>query len=198
MNCLDEYLRLRHKAEVLPDQGGYDRANGEMNPEIWRRFVELLSEEDAKMVWEPFANPDGRTFQDFSDAGIDLFATSMIKGHEDIVVLDAVNASLGVVFDGVLFHPPYFGSRRFSDDPRDISLIEDEDEWRVAMETAVETVIEHLSEDGVVCAVGRSYRHGGKHIKLDKMFVSAFGRWLLPTEVWMSEPDIVTIFRRKK
>jgi hypothetical protein len=195
MSKLDAYRKLRHEAVKLPDRGGYELAKGEMNPIIVERFAELLVEEDARTAWEPFANPDGRTFSVFGELRIKLTAASLSADHPDIVVADSLADEPSGDFDGVLFHPPYFGSSPFTSDPRDMSRAEDEDEWLVMMESAADIAVEHLTPCGIICAVGRRYRHGGKEVRLDEWMVSAFCPPMAPAQVWLSEPDVAVIMR---
>jgi hypothetical protein len=191
-----KYRELRHNAEVLPDNGGYDLSSGEMNPAIYQRFSELLADEEVVSAWETFANPDGRTFKCFKEAGINLFATSLKSDSPAVTEVDATSYIPQFVYEGVLFHPPYFGTKPFTNDPREMSLITDEDEWRDALQSAVDIVKGRLVSKGIVCAVGRRYRHGGKEIRLDEWLVSAFE--MIPTEVWISEPDVAIILRFKQ
>lgn len=195
---IDKYRDLRHKAEILPDNGNYDLSLGEMNPAICQRFSELLADEEATSAWEPFANPDGRTFKYFREAGISLFATSLKSDNPAITEVDATFYRPQFNYQGVLFHPPYFGSKPFTNDPRDMSHISDDENWKMRLQSAVDIVLARLVSEGVVCAVGRRYRHGGKEIRLDEWLVSAFGDAMEPTEVWMSEPDVAIILRLKK
>jgi len=195
VTAVEKYKELRHVAERLPDAGGYDLSAGEMNPEICRRFVALLWDAGATRAWEPFANPDGRTFPAFREAGVELAAASLSSGHPDIEELDATTEEPRGEFGGVLFHPPYFGSKPFCADPRDISWVCDKDEWLVMMESAADIAVKHMVPDGVACAVGRRYRHGGEEIRLDEWLVMAFCGPMEPVEVWFSEPDVAIIMR---
>jgi hypothetical protein len=195
MSVLGLFRELRHKAEILADNGGYDLAEAEMNPAIYARFAEFLADEEGRTVFEPFANPDGRTFSVFRNAGIKVTAYSLTAEHPDILIADATEEEPDGDFDGVLFHPPYFGSKPLSMDRRDLSRYDDEDEWLTQMESAVDVAVEHLNPEGVVCAVGRRYRHNGKEIKLDEWLVQAFYGALVPVEVWLSEPDVAIILR---
>lgn len=195
MTAVESYKELRHGAERIPDAGGYDLSAGEMNPEIWRRFASLLAREGAERAWEPFANPDGRTFEAFREVGVELVAASLASEHPDIEECDSTTEEPRGDFGGVLFHPPYFGSKPFTLDPRDMSQTRDEDEWLVMMESAADIAVEHMAPGGVVCAVGRRYRHGGREIRLDEWLVMAFCGPLWPACVWSSEPDVAIIMR---
>jgi hypothetical protein len=199
---IHEYLELRRDAVRLPDNGGYSLDQGEMNPEIYKRFLEIAPGE----IWEPFANPDGRSFAYFDDPDRLLASTLISEGveaHPDIMDIDATSEPPASSFDGIVFHPPYFGSRMFSSDPRDISGIDDEDEWRQNIENAADIAVESLSKEGIICVVGRRYRHGGKEIRLDEWLVESFcgdglgGTPMQPVEVWFSVPDVAIILRRR-
>lgn len=194
-SVLDNYRELRHSAAALADEGGYDLAAGEMNPEIARCFAAMMAGDGLVAAWEPFANPDGRTIQVFRDAGVELTSATLVSGHPDVLEADSSTEEPRGEFDGVLFHPPYFGSKPFTTDPRDMSQTRDEDEWLVMMESAADMAVEHLLPGGLVCAVGRRYRHGGKEIRLDEWLVMAFCGPLVPVEVWTSEPDVAIVMR---
>ena len=200
---LNKYRELRHKCEVVADNGGYNLANGEMNPAIVDRFVEFLSDHEAKVTWEPFANPDGRTFPPFKEAGIRLIAFSLTSGHPDIVVMDstiygpAEYDPTAWAVDGVLFHPPYFGSAPLSEEEGELSLVDSEEKWKEKLQTAADVAMHYCSDDAHICAVGRRYRHGGKEIKLDEWLVAVFSDMEV-VEVWESQPDIAIILRFKK
>jgi hypothetical protein len=194
IESLNRYRELRHRAEVLSDVGDYNLASAEMNPVIATRFAELLSDEAAKFVWEPFANPDGRTFPVFAEIGVKHIAHSLSEGHPDIIYADSSIDGPECEVDGVLFHPPYFGSKPLSDDERDLSAAADEDEWLVLMESAAEIAMESLTPEGAVCAIGRRYRYDGKEIRLDEWLIMAFNG-LTPVEVWSSEPDVAIVLR---
>jgi len=194
VTTLGKYRELRHGAVVLPDNGGYNLAAGEMNPMIVMKFADKLTSHGAQAVFEPFANPNGKSVSLFEEVGIYLWGHSLESDHPRIGEADSTIDEPVGEFEGVLFHPPYFGSQPFTNDPRDLSRMRDVDEWLVAMESAAEIAVEHLVQDGVVCAVGRRYRHGGKEIRLDEWIVTAFSG-LTPIEVWMSEPDVAIILR---
>lgn len=193
---LNVYRELRRNSRKVDDEGGYVLGQGEMNPMIWKWFGRLLCR--GQRVWEPFANPDGRSFKQADELGLELVSTSLVGGHPRIMVGDSTADDPDGMFDGVLFHPPYFGTRKFTDDPRDLSNAMGELDWKVGIECVVETIFEKLNSEGVVCAVGRRYRHGGKEIKMDEWLVKRFGRKMICIDVWSSEPDVVIIFRLKE
>lgn len=190
------YRELRRGARKVIDEGGYDLSLGEMNPMIWRWFGMKLR--PRQRVWEPFANPDGRNFQMADELMLDLVSTSLVEGHPRIAVGDSTIDEPEGMFDGVLFHPPYFGTRPFTDDPRDLSNTLSELDWKVGVECVIDVIFEKLNPGGMVCAVGRRYRHGGKEIKMDEWLIHRFGRRMSCIDVWLSQPDVVMIFRLKE
>lgn len=194
---ISDYRNLRHNAITIEEVDGYDLSKGEMNPGIAMQFAEICADAGFDTVWEPFANPDGRTFDIFYEVNLCLTATSLMAEHDEIQILDCTVDSPGWEFDGILFHPPYFGSAPFSDDIRDLSNMEEEEEWLVMMESSAEVAMEHLHERGIICAVGRRYRHGGKEIKMDEWLIHAFDG-MEPFEVWISNPDVAILMRKKK
>lgn len=195
MARLSVYRELRRAARKVVDEGGYDLSSGEMNPMILRWFGLKLS--PRSRVWEPFANPDGRSFKIADELKLKLLSSSLVEGHPDIIIGDSTLESPEGMFDGVLFHPPYFGTRPFTEDDKDLSNAKSEIDWKIEVETAVNTVFSKLNPGGLVCAVGRRYRHGGKEIRMDECFVEMFGRTMSCIDVWLSEPDIVLIFRKE-
>ena len=193
---LNKYRELRHRADIIVDNGGFILRHGEMNPHIVNRFIDRLERQDAKDVWEPFANPDGRTFAAFEEAEISLVATSLMQGHLKITEMDATRRAPDGNFDGILFHPPYFGSSRFTTEERDLSNM-DRDDWMDGMNRTANFASKRLRKGGLVCVVGRRYRYGGEEMRLDEWMIEAFSG-MDPEEVWRSEPDIVIILRNKK
>lgn len=196
-----EYMKLRREAKKLGDSGDYILSNGEMNPEIYRQFSLLLEEKNAKRVWEQFANPNGRAFHFFPE--MEVIATNIQPIHSDVIKMNTLEECPDGTFEGIIFHPPYFGSKAFTDDEKELSQINDLDEWLFQISNAADMAIECLSEDGLVCIIGRQYRCNGKMIKLEELLIESFcgnglgGRPMELVEVWLSEPDIVIILKRR-
>lgn len=196
--ALDRYRELRHdpKMCLLPEKDfPYNLSQGEMNPFISGGFFADLN--NGARIWEPFANPDGRTFEAAAAFGHELVANSIIPGHPNLVVADSTKKEPEGLFDAVLFHPPYYGTRPFTSEERDLSNANNHD-YRRRIESAADISMLHLKNDGLVCTVGRRYRHGGQEVRLDEWLVGAFGKRMVPVVVWTSEPDIVIIFEFDK
>ena len=197
MTELDRYRAKRRKAVAIPDKGGYDINSGQMNPEIYRKFAGLIAGTRLRNVYEPFAGPDGSSFQHFDAVGVSLYAHSLVCNHPRLVEADSTTTipDYDYLFSGVMFHPPYFGSALLSDDDREISLISDEDEWVLEIEGVAAICMDIMLRDGFVCAVGRRYRHGGKEIKLDEWLATKIFHGMKVHEVWTSIPDIAIIMK---
>jgi hypothetical protein len=197
---IHQYQNLRRDAKRLEDFGDYKIDLGQMNPEIYRHFSLLLESRGAKRVWEQFANPHGRAFHYFPE--MEVIATNIEPVHSGVVKMNTIEMCPDGEFQGIIFHPPYFGTKPFTDNINELSLENDFDEWCEKISMAADMAVECLSDDGLVCAVGRRYRFNGKEIRLDELLVEAFcgnglgGRPMEPQEVWFSEPDIVIIFKR--
>lgn len=195
MKVLWHYKELRHNAVELPKPAERLFPPTRMNPEIYRRFFDLVASDGGSIVWEPFSLPTGSGFQHAKAADITLISHSLESRHEKVFAADStVQGPCCTPVDGMLFHPPYFGSATQSEDPRDLSYLTSADYWLSAMESAAEIGMENLTDGGLVCAVGSRYRHDGEEVRLDEWLRLAFcGMALL--EVWRSEPDVAMILR---
>ena len=117
---------------------------------------------------------------------------------EAFKVRDSTREGPGEPVGGVLFHPPYFGAARQSGSDAEISAIESLDEYEKALRKTVGFVRMCLVRGGLVCAVGRDYRHRESRIRLDMLYLEMFremGASLV--QVWVSEPDVVLLFRKE-
>ncbi len=181
--------------DVLPDDGGYDLSSGEMNPAIYERFACDLEAAGFKTAWEPFSMAKSNGYPYFRRYGIKLIAYSM-KWGEHVIVMDSTVFGPGEVVGGVIFHPPYYGSALLSDDPRDLSAIRDLDTYEKAVGRAAELARQWISRDGLVAAVSRVYRYGGRQIRLDRLMRRLFDKDMMLQATWISTPDVVQVFRR--
>lgn len=192
------YREKRHGAESLA--GCQERLfpPTRMNPEIYRQFFRMVTAHGGQIVWEPFSLPMGCGVEHAEDAGVTLIAHSLESRHKEVFVADSTERGPYLTpVDGVIFHPPYFGSSPQSQDDRDLSHIDDEDRWLVAMESAAEIALENLVDGGFVCAVGSRYRCNGSEVKLDEWLFLAFHTLEL-LEVWKSEPDVAMVLRAEQ
>lgn len=197
---IDKYIQLKSSAVVVPDTGNYKIDAGEMNPFIVERFFSLLGKKPV--VWEPFA---GTSFDGSSnismahnianDTGVRLISYGLCPQDDRIEVCDSVLQGPMVTIDGMLFHPPYFGSSEMSEHEDDLSSIDNEAEYKDKLGKVIDNGIDRMAENSLVCAVGRDYRHKGKRIRLDLWYLELFEKkGFTLRNVWISSPDIVLLF----
>jgi hypothetical protein len=195
---VDKYVRLKMKGMVMRDQGGYDLKRGEMNPSVFEEFVGLVLERGVSpAIWEPFAGHTGHNrnlaFVDEVD-GLELIQFD-IEPHECRVrKADSTMEGPGRFVGGVFFHPPYYGSSPLSREAGEMSVLCDEVEYRAVLTKAAGLARMSLEPNGLVCAVGRDYRHDGKRIRMDVWMVEIFDAMgMRMVDVWQSEPDVAVI-----
>jgi hypothetical protein len=202
-NNLREYARLRSNMRILPDKGDYCLNDGEMNPEILRAFAlkvkEVLS---PSPLWEPFSGNMGsgsRTKLVMAQYGLSVLCYGLDHADSDIEIVDSTTHSPRVGnIGGAIFHPPYFGSRWFTNRAEDLSCIENYDTYQEKLASVVCRIRNATVSGMLVCAVGRRYRYLGEEISLDLMYLSLFEGGFVLEDVWSSIPDIVLIFRRQE
>jgi hypothetical protein len=196
------YTTLRHRAMVLRDIGGYDLGRAEMNPVIFEEFIEAAMDAQLPPVmWEPFAGHTGRSrTQNFAtDAGVKLISYDLEPSDERVKKADSTEVGPGEEVGGVIFHPPYFGSVEQSDQDGELSWSLDFDAYSKSLKKTVDFATVNLVDNGLVCAVGRDYRHAGDLVSLARLYMDLFGDMNVHLiEVWLSEPDVVLIFRKTK
>jgi len=201
-----DYISMLVCAPVIFDSIDYNLAAGEMNPEIFSRYVDMAKIASANpVIWEPFAgtscqgsNPRG-VIQDIAERkGVRLISYGLAPKDSRITHADSVRIGPKATLDGALFHPPYFGSGLMSADMSDLSRTGDFSDYRMVVDIVAWRIAEAMNKNGSVCAVGRDYRHNGERVRLDLMYLEIFGRAGFElNEVWQSPPDIVLIFGRK-
>jgi len=186
---------------LLRDVGGYDIAKAESNPVIFEEFVGDVLENDnlPAVIWEPFAGHTGRSKnQDFAASiGLKLLSFDLAPSDERVVKADSTVTGPGEAIGGVFFHPPYFGTAPLSSDERDLSLIEGWKDYIEALRKTVQIASLFTVDGGLVCAVGRDYRHRGDRIRLDLEYIRLFEKdWFKIHTVMGSEPDVAMIFKK--
>jgi len=198
---LDAYCKLKKTAHVVPCDNNYNRYRGEMNPEIARTFFQILDGSFTfPVVWEPFAGSSERSLaQDYARAEkVELISYDLAPKDSRIKKRDSMMSGPAKTINGLLFHPPYFGTQPFSKDDRDLSLHQNIDSYRQSLRVVISRASQKMEEDGFVCAVGRDYRVNGKRVRLDVIFlelVQEAGFTLM--EVWSSIPDMVLLFQKR-
>jgi len=173
-----EYITLRTKSMVLNNPGDFDINRAESNPAFFEEFVGDVFDNDSlpAVIWEPFAGHTGSSrHQDFASMiGFKLVSFDLEPCDQRVVKADSTIRGPGCMVGGVFFHPPYFGTVPLSGNDGEISLISD---WKVYVEALRKTVlIASLMtlEGGLVCAVGRDYRHAGERVRLDLEYLKLF------------------------
>lgn len=195
------YIELRTKSMVLSNRGDFDVSKAESNPVFFEEFVGDVLENGAlpPVIWEPFAGHTGRSkTQDFAAGiGLTLVSFDLAPSDERVVLSDSTVTGPGRMVGGVFFHPPYFGTVPLSDDSRDISLVSDWDKYVEALRKTAQIIGLMMVEGGLVCAVGRDYRHGGQRVRLDLEYLRLFeAESFVLHSVMESEPDVAMIFKK--
>lgn len=195
------YIAMKTNGMILSDGGGYDHLKGEMNPAIFDEFVgEVLDRDVSPVIWEPFAGHTGRsTTQDFAATidGLTVISFDLSPCDTRVRKADSTLEGPGRFVGGVLFHPSYYGSVPFSGHG-DVASLTNEGAYKQALGRTAEFIKTFLEPGGLVCAVGRDYRHGGKRIRLDEWYVALFeGIGMELVAVWQSEPDVVLVFESR-
>ena len=199
-----KYIELSRNPTILRDIGGYDHALGEMNPVIFEDFVGLLLDNNlTPIIWEPFSsNSTICKTQEFASSidGLTLISYSLKPCDGRVVNADSTNEyPKGCLLGGMLLHPPYFGAMPFSNDRRDVALLDNKDEYLKSISKVVFSARQIMEKDGLACVVCRSYRSNGENIRLDHWFLEIFESLGFTLEdVWFSEPDVVLIMKNGK
>lgn len=200
MRGLSEYRTLRHNAEVLSDNGDYKPELGQTNPKIFDELVDRLFQGNGlPVIWEPFAGHVGksRNHDVCKEWGVKLIAYDLVPSDQRVIQADSTSEGPSEPIGGMVFHPSYFGAHPFSYDDGEISRIDDEERYRVALGKVIRFAWEAMISGGIVAAVCRRYRFGGREIKLDEWFLDLFqdvGFEL--KEVWSSEPDLILVLEK--
>lgn len=195
------YRMLRHSSEHIGVGERYAYIEGECNPAIFARFISMLSAiEKPAVVWEPFAGHTGVDRNGlFSEKnGVKRIAHDIEKtGSVMVRDADSTVTGPGEMVTGVFFHPPYFGSCPFSEDPRDISNERTWDGYMSKIRASIGLISKWTKAGGLVCVVAREYTHNKNRILLPDAFATEFGNAGFGlTSVYRSEPDVVLIFKR--
>jgi len=192
---------MRRTATVLCDNGGYDLTKGEMNPAIVEEFVGLLLDSDLPpVVWEPFAGTGSiRFWNDAVSVNVRWIAHNLTVNDFRFCKADSTETGPGVEIGGAVFHPTYFGSPPLAVDDRDLGHKRTKEDYIAQLSKTIELTSASMVKSGLVCAVGRDYRIGGQRIRLDCWYLELFVRaGFKLVGVWLSEPDVVMIFRKEQ
>lgn len=202
----DKFVELRSGAIRVDLGEGYCLANGEMNPSIFIRMLNVVKQRGlVQEIWEQFASPESAArFRRLTfGSTVKLQSWGMTGDTHDAwgyYVRDSTMEwpmpSYPCGMGAVLMHPPYFGSSVMSENSVDLSALKDKEEYKRRLWAAFRMASKVLQVGGLVCAVGRRYRFGGEEVELD--------RWMLELaeavgfeieEVWSSCPDVVLVLR---
>jgi hypothetical protein len=197
---LQKYMNLRRNAKVVRDEGGYRLDMGEANHVIFEDFVgELLERFPEPVIWEPFAGHTGRCKScDFcEDIGVKLIAYDLNPTDFRVEQRDSTKYGPDERIQGVLFHPPYFGTSPMTNKLSDLSNAFGVKDYVEMLSKTISFIKEGMVMGGLVAAIGRDYRTGGERVRLDHWFLEIFTHYgFTLVEVWTSEPDVVLIFER--
>lgn len=191
------FVVLRHNAQRIPVMGGYDRYQGQVNPFITKKFFHFFS--NNQVIWDPFAGI-GKSFTiDIGlEKGLCVLAQDIGATDNRVRRVNSMTNGPGQRINGIIFHPPYYGTGVFTNDKNDIGLFQLPEDYISGLRKVVELGLEKL-EEGYVCVVGSSYLLRGKRVYLDWWLTALFMEYgLQVVEMWSSEPDIGVILRRQK
>jgi len=192
------YRRLRTRATVVRDEGGYELGAGHANPVLFEEFLgEMLEAGFPAVVWEPFSVPDGTpaSFELCDDIGVELVSHSVRSGVPRVVEADSTVMGPGREIGGMFVHPPYFGCNPFSQVEGELSMAADEASYRAALSRTFSLGLAAMERGGLACVVGRRYRRVVE-VKLDEWMAEDLedvGFSLCA--VMMSDPDVAILAR---
>jgi hypothetical protein len=198
---LNKYISLRKEAVVLQSVPGYSVSKAEANPAFFERFANDIFDGNVLplKIWEPFAGHTGRSrAQDLAGSiGMRLISYDLNPADGRVIKADSTVMGPGGAVGGVFFHPPYFGTTLLSNDPRDLSLIADWQQYLAALRKTIRLANYFTVKEGLVCAIGRDYRHRGERIRLDLEYLRMFeDESFSIIGVMESEPDVALIFKK--
>ena len=202
---MSDYFSLKRSAPVVPDNGGYDYRQGELNPEILKMFAremdvrvnpdECYSENPRyyePVVWEPFAGTNVAKSRSIAEkSGLELIAND-IQERDGVIVADAKNGPSQTI-GGMIFHPTYYGSS-FSENG-DIGSLP-KDQYIEELGRVVDAALDEASSGFLACIVARHYMFKGERIDLDKWMIEVFSsRGFDLLRVWSSPPDVALLMK---
>ena len=152
-------------------------------------------------IWEPFAGhkTSCRTLSLAKNLGYKIVAFDIANWDTRVYKKDSTKEGPGRGCQGVIFHPPYFGTSLQSQEVGDISSIEDEEEYEKALRKTVRLAVDAIGENGTACVIGRQYHFRGKLRRMAFLYTSLFyeeGFELV--EVLSCVPDVAVILKRGK
>jgi hypothetical protein len=181
----------RHKARTIPYKDCC-RLKGKVNPYTTTCFFDNFS--NNEVIWDPFAG-DGISIDLGLEKGLRVLAQDIVTDDDRVLRLDSTKFGPKEKIDGILFHPPYYGTGVFSLEASEIGSFS-KDDYLKALMKVVELGVSQL-ESGYVLAVGSSYLSKGKKIDLDWWLASLFLLFgFKVVELWSSVPDIGVLLRR--
>jgi len=191
------FLVLQHNARKIPVTSGYNRYQGQVNPLITSEFFRFFS--DNQVIWEPFAGTGNVLTIDMGlEKGLCVLAQDIGATDSRVKCVDSMVCGPDKMIDGIVFHPPYYGTGVFTENSNDIGLCQTPEDYMDGLRKVVELGLGKLDE-GYVCVVGSSYLSRGKRVYLDWWLTVLFMEYGLQVmEMWASEPDIAVILRSKR
>ena len=195
-----DYFHLLVHAEKIGDAGDFTLSKAESNPEFHTRLAEILLKRDVpKVIWEPYAGHTRRSYKQgvLNQMGVILISFDLTPFDDGVQKADSLTQKPDEVVGGVFFHPPYWGSSRQSEDSRDLSWIDDWNQYVDGLRKSIGLISEAVCKMGVVCAVGRSYRHNGKSVRLGVTYLDIFEEFGFRLDkIWISEPDVALVLTK--
>lgn len=199
MECPGWFTVMKRSAVKLPDGGDFNFRRGEFNPEIVRHFVGRYVLHGG-VLWEPFAgvSKQVRSLDICDAAGVRLIAYDLSPIDPRVEKYDSTMCGPPEDIDGVIFHPPYYGSAAFSEDERDVAHSTDIEDYRERMRETVELADRAMRSAAVACVVGSAYRLGGELLKVSWLFCELFiDCGFEVVEMLSSVPDVAVVLRRE-
>lgn len=191
------FIRKQQECPSIPEGIPYVRHLGEFNPNIVRIFVDKYGKK-GMVFWEPFAGHVGlnHTIEICAAHGVGLIAYDIAPCNNRVAQANSVVNRPSMLLDGVIFHPPYYGSAPMSNVEGEISL--DYDGYFDNLNLTAENIDMGLRKGGYVCTVGRTLTIDRKKYRLDWLFAKLFiDRYYEVVDVFSSMPDCVVILEKQ-
>jgi len=189
---------FRHNAERITEVEDSGWRNGEVNLQLTTEFFDRYFSK-GQVIWEPFGGTGNVRSIDIGLArGIQMITQDISPSDPRVRKADSTEVGPNELVDGIVFHPPYFGSSPFSADGHDLSCLESADEYLTSLCKVANLGVDCLNNGGIICSVGRSYMYRGCRVNLDWWLASLFiGLGFDVDCLWSSIPDMAVILRRR-
>jgi len=192
------FVKMQKECPSVPEGIPYVRHLGEFNPNIVRVFVDKYGAK-GMVFWEPFAGHLGlnHTIEICATHGVRLIACDIASCDERVIRANSISTRPSEPIDGMIFHPPYYGSAPMSNVEGEISL--DYDNYFGNLEMVADNADMIMKVGSHVCSVGRTLTVEGDKYRLDWIFAKLFiDRGYEVVDVFGSMPDCVVILEKKR